>query len=521
MLARELYNKGKLKECIEAVSQIVFKDSERKVVRRESNAASQSAALAVQAALNLYVNASPDEKEDALRRLTGMAEFTESNWPDNPEADDARIFRGQAKLFDNEVQEAIDIFERVNPKSARYPQAMYFAGHNYARLYLVEKNRPDGQRDEARINGYRGKAVERLGAGLDVLNKQVEPGRPLPDYFLELQLLLAQLHADAGNQTEAAALYQPLIEIVKADKPEEFDRTTVSIFLGGVRAYAALGQFDKAGETAGLLIELGPDVQNVNDVLVGFASLLDNERKKAVAVVTELEATTKKAETEAAKRQLASVGKLLGDMLLKLSQRKEVSLWGMVFIADGLNKIGKTAEAGSQYQKIIGRVESDPDFAEKAKKAMTRVRAQLIGLLRKEGKFAEALEQADQLIKDNPRALEPLMEKGRILEGWAEIEPKRYGDAVAHWVMIRNRLQAMRKKPSEYYDVMYNVAACLVRQAELTEDNAAKLDSAKKAEQVLKAALVLSPKLNGPDTVARYKVLLNKAITMQGRTPGK
>ncbi len=47
------------------------------------------------------------------------------------------------------------------------------------------------------------------------------------------------------------------------------------------------------------------------------------------------------------------------------------------------------------------------------------------------------------------------------------------------------------------------------------------MDKAKKAEQVLKAALVLSPKLNGPDTVARYKVLLNKAITMQGRTPGK
>lgn len=521
MLARELYNKGKLKECIEAVSQIVFKDSERKIVRKESNAASQSAALAVQAALNLYVNASPDEKEEALRRLTNMAEFTESNWPDNPEADDARMFRGQAKLFDNEVQEAIDIFERVNPKSARYPQAMYFSGQNYARLYLVEKNKPGEQRDDARIADYRGKAVERLGAGLDVLTKQVEPGEPLPEYFLESQLLLAQLHADAGNQQEAAALYQPLIEIIKADRPEEFDRATVGIFLGGVRAYAALGQFDKAGETAGLLIELGPDVQKVNDVLVGFAALLDNERKKAVAVVTELEATTKKAETEAAKRQLASVGKLLGDMLLKLSQRKEVSLWGMVFIADGLNKIGKTAEASSQYQKIIGRAESDPEFAEKAKKAMTRVRAQLIGLLRKEGKFAEALEQVDQLIKDNPRALEPLMEKGRILEGWAEIEPKRYGGAIAHWVKIRNRLQAMRKKPAEYYDVMYNVAACLVREAELSEDNATKLDRAKKAEQVLKAALVLSPKLNGPDTVARYKVLLNKAITMQGRTPRK
>lgn len=521
MLARVLYNKGKLKECIEAVSRIVYKEGEKKTVRKESNAASQAAALAVQAALNLYVNASADEKQDALRRLTNLAEFTESNWPDNPEADDARIFRGQAKLYDNEVQEAIEIFERVNPKSARYPQAMYYAGKNYARLYVVEKGKPDGQRDDAQLVAYRDKVIERLAAGLDILSKRGEPGKPLPEFFLDSQLLLAQIHADSGNQKEAVALYQPLIEIIKADKPKEFDRTTIRIFLGGVRSYAALGQFDKAGDTAGLLIELGPDVQQVNDVLVGFASLLNVERKKAVASVTELETTTKKAETEAAKRQLHSINALLGNMLVKLAERKQVSIWGMVFIADGLNTIGKTAEASRQYQKIIDRTKSDPEFAQSAKKAMTRVRAQLIGLLRKEGKFAESLEQVDQLIKDNPRALEPLMEKGRILEGWAETEPKRYKDAVSHWVMIRNRLQAMRKKPAEYYDVMYNVAACLVRQAELSDDKAAKLDSARKAEQVLKAALVLSPKLNGPDTVARYKVLLNKAITMQGRTPKK
>ena len=30
---------------------------------------------------------------------------------------------------------------------------------------------------------------------------------------------------------------------------------------------------------------------------------------------------------------------------------------------------------------------------------------------------------------------------------------------------------------------------------------------------------MVSPKLNGPDTVAKYKVLLDKAIAMQGRPP--
>ncbi|MBU4271301.1 MAG: hypothetical protein KKA28_05505 [Planctomycetes bacterium] len=521
MLAGKLFSKGKLEQCIEAVGRIVYEDQDKKIVRKDSDAAAQAAALAVGAALNLYVNATDDKKPDALKRLTQLAEFTESNWPGRPEADDARMARGQAELVVNRVQEAIDIFERVNPKSARYPQAMYFVGQNYARLYLVEKNKPDDLRDESQVAAYRDRVVERLRAGLSVLAKQVEPGRPLPDYFLETQLLLAEIRADGGEQKEAAELYQPLIDIIKADKPRNFDRTTVRVFLGAVRAYTALGQFDKAGKAADVLIELGPDSPQVNDVLIRFAGLLDLERKKASAAVTELETTTKDAETKAAKQQLAKVQNLLGDILGKLAGRKELSLWAVVFIADGLNSLGMTAEASRKYQEIIRHAETDPEFAKSAKKAMTRVRAQLIGLLRKEGKFAEALEQVDQLIEDNPRALEPLMEKGRILEGWAEKEPAKFGHAVAHWVMLRNRLQPMRKKPAEYYDVMYNVAACLVREAEHGKDKATVMDRAKKAEQVLKAALILSPKLNGPDTVARYKVLLNKAITMQGRTPEK
>jgi hypothetical protein len=67
---------------------------------------------------------------------------------------------------------------------------------------------------------------------------------------------------------------------------------------------------------------------------------------------------------------------------------------------------------------------------------------------------------------------------------------------------------------------MYNVAACLVREAENAQDKAVAMDRANNAEKVLKSALILSPKLNGPDTVARYKALLDKAIAMQGRGAG-
>jgi hypothetical protein len=115
--------------------------------------------------------------------------------------------------------------------------------------------------------------------------------------------------------------------------------------------------------------------------------------------------------------------------------------------------------------------------------------------------------------------LEPLMEKGRILEAWAEKDPAKFNLAVGHWAMLRNRLQGIRKKPDEYYEVLYNVAKCLVREAEKTNDKAKAADCARKAEQVLKSPMILTPKLNGPDTVAKYKALLNKALALQGRAP--
>lgn len=520
-IARDLFEKGRLNECMEMVSGIVFEDDEKKVVRKESIAAAQAAALAVTAALNLYVEASDDKKPAALERLVKVAGFAETNWPDRPEADDARMARGQAKLVAHQVREAIDIFDRVNPKSDRYPLAMYRAGQNYAALYWIEKKKPENNRDAKQMAADRDKALQRLDAGLAELNRDIAPGKPLPEHFADLQLLLAEIRLEGGEMKQAATLYQPLIDAIKAEKPKSLDDTTIRAFLGAVRAYAALGEFDKAASVGDVLFDLGPDTPEINSVLTEFARLLDMERKKAVAAVTELENTANKSECAAARARLASIEKLLGKILGRLAKREKLSLAEMVFVGDALGSVGMTNEASTEYQKILKQAEADPEFAKAATKAMTRARAQLIGLLRKQGNFEEGLKQVETLIKDNPRALEPLMEKGRILEGLAEKEPKHFEKAVSHWVMLRSKLQPLRPKPPEYYEVMYNVAACLVREAEKSGDKTIAADRALKAEQVLKAALILSPKLNGPDTVARYKVLLDKAIALQGRKDGK
>lgn len=515
-MACELFDAGKFSECIEAAGKIIRDDNGR--TKKESEAAAEASALAVEAALNLYRTAPDDKKADTLDRLMKVAEFTEKNWPDRPQADDARMARAQAKLVAGKVHEAINVFDRVNPKSERYATAMYWAGLNYWRLYLTEKFKKKGEPDKEQMAADRAKTLERLGTALRLFKRRYEPGGPMPPYMLETQLLLAEVYSEGGDAAKAVEYYQPLIDAIRAEKPKTFNASTVRVFLGAVRAYCTLNEIDKAGAVSGVLIELGPDTQQVNHVLVGFARLLNVERQKADARMTELENSANAGEVTAAKARQASVGELLGKTLLKLSERKELSLGHRVFIGQTLNTIGMTEQAGEQFQKILKRVETDPEFAAQAEKAMSLIRTELLKTLRKQKKYAEALEQVDKLIAKHPNALEPLMERGYVLEGLAETDPAKFKDAIAHWTMLRNRLQRMRPKPKEYYDVMYNVANCLVRDAEQSQDKAAVIDSAKKAEQVLKSPLILSPKLNGPDTVAKYKVLLNKAIALQGRS---
>ena len=199
-----------------------------------------------------------------------------------------------------------------------------------------------------------------------------------------------------------------------------------------------------------------------------------------------------------------------------------MSLRGKVFLGEALNAVGMTAEASDQFQKIVDTHKTDKRSDAESKDAIFRVRTQLLTVLREREKFDEAMKEAEGLIKENPRALEPLVKKAEILEAWAEKNPAKYADAVAQWVVVRNRLQPLAAKPDyaeAYYDAVYNAAKCLVREAEKSKDKKDAAERANEAEKVLKAALILTPKLNGPTTVEKFKALRDKAIELQGRSP--
>ncbi len=498
------YAQGNLAECLRGAEQILDEHP-------DAAAAPAAGSLAVSAALSLYARA--EDKQAALERLDAIAQKMIDRWPDKAEADDARIALGQASLVRGELSDAVAAFENVNPRSLRYASALYLAGQTNWRLYLVAKAKGDAAADPAARDALRAKAESQLQTSVERQHEAARQDPAAAGPLADAQLLLAEVKLEAGQPQQAAELVEPLAAKIAQGKPKPLDNAQLRTLLASARAQAALEQFDKVATTTNLVCELGDDNSTTNGVLNTMLKLLVDAWKLAEAEQIEAGGSNDAARRSAAATAVNTRRKLVGDLVPRLAERKENTLAALIFVADTAAQLDQRDAARQLYQSILTRGEADAAFQQTNRPALTRIQAQLVGLLRQNGQFNEALSEANKLIEQFPNALEPLMEKGRVLQAWADEEPARFDDAVAHWTMLRTRLVRLPRKPPEYYEVVYNAANCLFSIALKSNDPQKALQS----EQLLNATLVLSPKLSGPELVARYKELMRKARQLQGR----
>lgn len=503
VMAQEQYGQGKFGEAFAAAEKLVEEMGDLPI-------APTAAVLAVNAALGQYQVSSAQDRPAALERLEKVAGDTARKWPNKPEADDARMALGQAALVRGKVDEALDIYSKVNPKSSRYPVAQFLSAQTLWRRYVFEKTKPEKARNQAQMTADRAKVMELLPASLEAQKQNADAKKPMSKTMLETQLLLAEALIESEKFQEGADMLQPLVDLAKGTKVEDFDNTTLKIFINAVKAYVAVDAFDKAAAIGEILADSGQDIEPVNNVLIQFANQTTSELQKADAAQTKASADGDEPAAQRAQVKLKGLKEMFGGLLKKLSQRKQHSLAGMVFIGESCANLGMDGEAKEQFQRILDRVKEDPQFAAQAAKAVPRVRAQLAGLLRKEGNLAEALTQVEEVIKERPRSLEPRMEKCRILQGMAEQDPALWPKAVEHWAQLRNLLLPMKNQPPEFFEVTYWTAVCLAKQGAAMND-AAGAEKIKDAQKVLKSTIILKPTLGDqPDLVAKYEALLKE-----------
>jgi len=468
--------------------------------------AEEASVVAVAAALAEYGNATEQTKGAALERLKKVTDFGLKTWPTQPVADEARMAMAQVALSQADMPGALLWLSQVNPQSKRYAGALTVIGQVKWSEYLKAKRAGNAGEREAEIAKLREEAVSTLQTSLARQRGSWQAAsEPMPATMFDTQLLLGEVYLDGQQSKEAAPLFEALVELMKRSKPTTLDRSGQRALVGGVRAWLATGKVGQAAEATLMLVDLSGDEEQANGVLVELAKLIGQEARKAGP------AKTVEQTTFAAAKLVDPLRDLQGRVLDSLVTRMALTVPQLTYIGDACMETERAEKAREVYERLLAMIDKDATAKAAAGAAATGIRSRLVGLLRSEGKLEEASQQVEALVKEHPDALELLMEKGYIMQSLAERDPQQYDKCVTYWTKLRQRLSQSKTHKAEYYEVLYNAATCLVRQARQTSNKV----KAQQAEQMLRMTLSQAPKLSGPEMVAKYEALMGQAAALK------
>jgi tetratricopeptide (TPR) repeat protein len=372
--------------------------------------------------------------------------------------------------------------------------------------YLKAKRAADAGERGTEIARLREEAVNNLQTSLARQRGSWQAAsEPMPATMFDTQLLLGEVCLEGQQWSEAAPLFEALVDVMKRAKPTTLDRSGQRALVGGVRAWLATGKVGQAAEATLMLLDLSSDEEQANGVLLELLKLIEQEARKAAP------AKTVEQTTFAAAKLADPLRDLQGRVLDALVPRIALTVPQLTYLGDACMETERREKAREVYERLLAMIDKDAAAKATAGAAATGIRSRLVGLLRSEGKLEEASQQVEALIKEHPNALGPLMEKGYILQSLAERDPRRYDECVDYWTKLRLRLGQSKTRGAEYYEVLYNAATCLVRQARQSNQKV----KAQQAEQMLKVTLLQAPKLNGPEMVAKYEALLGQAAALK------
>lgn len=473
----------------------------------------QAAVLAINSAYSLCAVAKPEERANAEKVLNGIVAFTIETWPNYAEADDARIALGKLKYVQNDIPAAITALEKVNTASTRYRQAQSLRGQYHWRAYTDAKR--VNPNDEA-AKQQRQLAQTQFEEALKATGASVIPADEL--VADECRLYLGELHLEGAQPQLAVEMFTPLEAKIRATNPEALDVPQMRTLIGMIRAQSGLNAAAAVQASGEILLEKGQDIAPVNAALsLVFRNLRDAHKANAARVIgaigampTADEAARLEGDAATLYAEATKTQAVLANFLLKFSPRQQLPVTELILIGDTASEINESGLAKTVYQRVLDSAQTATSKTPQMEQSLIRVKSAQIGLLRNEQKYDEALTLVDELIKSVPNALDPQIERARILQGLGATDSARFAEAATAWSKLRNAFQRSPKKPAAYYEIVYNLGYCLHEQGNYAPTQQAKADFNKQATQLLKATLALAPDLNGPDMVARYNNLLTQ-----------
>src|SRR5262249_22639650 len=96
----------------------------------------------------------------------------------------------------------------------------------------------------------------------------------------------------------------------------------------------------------------------------------------------------------------------------------------LMFAGESMLGLGMSQKAGEVFQQVLKKYQDDASFKKipGADRGLLRARLGLAEALRRQRQFGESEKLIEGILKENPQLLEPVLEKGHLLQDWAEAE---------------------------------------------------------------------------------------------------
>jgi outer membrane protein assembly factor BamD (BamD/ComL family) len=448
----------------------------------------KSAEIGIAALTEAYNTFTRFDRASDLDRLVAFCEYAAATWPDDDEGDAARLLLGDIAMGRGQYADAARWLEQVREASPKRLDAQVKAGDAHWRL--AQRLRAEDKATEAEVEAKT--ALDRVAGALQA--RDAAGAAPTDPSRIANVNALAEIHRASGRPAEAIALIEPIAQALRGGSPSEevvpLYAASLSILL---RSQLAAGQADRAIATMKTLEAVSPSKATLTQLYFELGRSLQSE----------LDAL-EKARNQAAYRRTQEAYKQFLQTLANSEAGQSYD--SLQWAGESMLNLKMPAEAAAVFRRVLDTFGKDAEFQKQpdAANRLLRTRLKLAAALRGQRQFDEARKLVQTLADENPRLLDPLLEKGYLIEEEARAASgsdaaRLWEQSLAYWKDLGGRLRAIPQRRAESFEAWYHVAIALRGLGRKDE-----------AISTLKGVLTLTPSVGGPEMKAKYEELLKQ-----------
>ncbi len=503
-------------------------------------------------------------KQNAKDQAAGVADRIMQTWPTEPDAADAALIAMVAATEARDPKRIVGLVDRVPAESPRRIELLLRGGTALWREVLEDRRLEQAnRRPEDETKAWKADARKMLDEGL----KAAQPGNAAQPVVVSAALARCQIALDDGEPKVALEVlerpgYGPwtVVNDPKTDPALGQGSFAEAVYTVALRCFIEAEQLEKAEEAMKGLERLAGEGEEASAKLTAMYFSMGRDLQGQLGAQAKAAESGDATAAEKAAVTLAGFEKFL-DRLASRDQKVSSQTWiATTYLSLGsgkdMGKIVPSAKAEQYLDRAAGvyagllKKKDDAGAAKEEREAIAAfepsIRLRMANIFRERGKWNEALEQIDWILKDPKRqnsldtqvqAAELLQAAGRqaVKQNPTEAEEllksaivgrKNAGSVAWGWNGLANKLarQAFAGEDEKtlrsralFFESRLNVAVCLLERAKIPnkpKEEAAELLG--KASTAISMTRKLYPTLGGDAMAARYEKVLKDVQKQQG-----